>query len=236
MRLATSYDSIRFYFAKSLLSFTHEATLVDENLSAGLKEMEQLGLVETDEYSNYAPTKLGKAIVASAIDPDDGVFVHAEMLKTLRAFVMDGDMHILYVFTPVQSFGVNINWQIFQREITSLDESGIRVLRFLGLKLATIEKLSVTSIPSSRHISLLTQLSSGQGASLQEETVEEQAMARIYRRFYLALQLRDLCNEIPVHIVARKYDTPRGVVQSLAQTCQGFAAGMVKFCENMGWE
>jgi DNA polymerase theta len=49
------------------------------------------------------------------------------------------------------------------------------------------------------------------------------------------MQLRDLCNEIPIHVVARKYDMPRGSVQTLSQTCQGFAAGMVKFCEHMGW-
>ena len=57
----------------------------------------------------------------------------------------------------------------------------------------------------------------------------------MYRRFFLALQLRDLCNEVPVHVVARKYDMPRGSVQTLAQTCHSFAAGMVKFCEHMGW-
>jgi hypothetical protein len=28
---------------------------------------------------------------------------------------------------------------------------------------------------------------------------------------------------------------PRGAVQSLAQTCHGFAAGMIKFCERMNW-
>jgi DNA polymerase theta len=28
---------------------------------------------------------------------------------------------------------------------------------------------------------------------------------------------------------------PRGSVQTLAQTCEGFAAGMIKFCETMGW-
>lgn len=70
---------------------------------------------------------------------------------------------------------------------------------------------------------------------MKQSTTEEQELSRIYNRFYLAMQLRDLCNEIPVHIVARKYDVPRGSVQSLAQTCQGFAAGMVKFCESMGW-
>ena len=51
----------------------------------------------------------------------------------------------------------------------------------------------------------------------------------------MALQLRDLCNEVPIHKVAIKYDVPRGSVQTLAQTCQGFAAGMIKFCEHMGW-
>ena len=40
---------------------------------------------------------------------------------------------------------------------------------------------------------------------------------------------------MPVHIVARKYGVYRGLIQNLAQTCQGFAAGMIKFCERMGW-
>ena len=70
---------------------------------------------------------------------------------------------------------------------------------------------------------------------MKEKTPEERNMARRYRRFYLALQLRDLCNEVPIHRVAKKYDSPRGNVQNLVQTCQGFAAGMIKFCEHMGW-
>lgn len=74
-----------------------------------------------------------------------------------------------------------------------------------------------------------------QGGILKETTEEEKDTARRYHRFYLALQLRDLCNEVPIHRVAQKYDVPRGAVQTLAQTCQGFAAGMVKFCEAMGW-
>jgi DNA polymerase theta len=70
---------------------------------------------------------------------------------------------------------------------------------------------------------------------MKESTAQEIEIARIYRRFYTALQLRDLCNEMPVHVVARKYDIPRGTVQTLAQTCHGFAAGMIKFCERMNW-
>ena len=70
---------------------------------------------------------------------------------------------------------------------------------------------------------------------MKETTAEEMNLARVYRRFYAALQLRDLCNEMPVHMVATKYDMPRGAIQNLPQTCAGFAAGMVKFCERMGW-
>ena len=70
---------------------------------------------------------------------------------------------------------------------------------------------------------------------LKQTTPEEIETARRYHRFYLALQLRDLCNEVPVHRIARKYDMPRGSVQNLAQTCQAFASGMIKFCECMGW-
>ena len=70
---------------------------------------------------------------------------------------------------------------------------------------------------------------------LPESTPEEVRKARIYRRFYTALQLRDLCNEMPIHVVARKYDVPRGFVQTLAQICEGFAAGMIQFCDKMGW-
>ncbi|KAF4339524.1 DNA polymerase theta subunit [Fusarium beomiforme] len=157
-----------------------------------------------------------KAIVASAIDPDDGVFVHNELSRALQAFVMDGEMHVLYTFTPVQEFGVMVNWQVFRNEMEGLDESGLRVLRLLGIKPTTVLKLA-------------------QGATLRETTPEEKKIARVHRRFYLALQLRDLCNEMPIHIVARKYDVPRGMVQNLSQTCQGFAAGMIKFCEQMSW-
>jgi len=48
-----------------------------------------------------------------------------------------------------------------------------------------------------------------QGATLKENTSEEKELARVYRRFYLALQLRDLCNEMSFLA-----STTRRVVQS----------------------
>lgn len=55
-------------------------------------------------------------------------------------------------------------------------------------------------------------------------------MARIRRRFFAPFQLRDLCSEMPIHKLA---DIPRGTAQNPAQTCHGFAAGMIDFCERL---
>lgn len=73
------------------------------------------------------------------------------------------------------------------------------------------------------------------GGTLKDTTTEELETVRLYGIFYSALQLRDLCNEVPIYDVANKYNISRGIVQNLSQTCHGFAAGMIKFCGRMGW-
>ncbi|KAI8194013.1 DNA polymerase theta [Colletotrichum sp. SAR 10_65] len=216
VRLATSKDALDDYLSKTLLAHAGPSEPLQECVETSLRNLQSMGFITADVLGNYQPTKLGHAIVASALDPDDGVFIHKELEKALQAFVMDGEMHILYTFTPVHDFGTNINWQVFRNEMENLDDSGHRVLGFLGLKRAVINRLA-------------------QGSTLKETTPEEKEIVRVHRRFYLAFQLRDLCNEVPVHAVARKYDVPRGAVQNLSQTCHGFAAGMIKFCEHMGW-
>lgn len=73
------------------------------------------------------------------------------------------------------------------------------------------------------------------GRTLKEDNPAQLNLARIYHRAFTAFQLRDLSNEVPLSTISHRYNTPRGVVQTLAQTCHGFAAGMVRFCQRMGW-
>lgn len=217
VRLATSRESLDEYVRKTLLYHsTADVKKVHETVEASLVDLQVRGFISTGAFSTFEATKLGKAIVTSSLDPEDGVFIHKELKRALQAFVMDGELHMLYTFTPVQEMSVNVNWKVFANEMENLDESGQRVLRFLGLKPTEINRMS-------------------RGGALRTSTTEEQELARVYHRFYLALQLRDLCNEMPVHRVAQKYEMPRGTVQTLAQTCHGFAAGMVKFCQQMDW-
>lgn len=215
VRMATSQESTDDYIKNTLLYHSMDHDELTAMVKSTVDELAESELITKGPDNEYSATLLGQAIVASSLTPEDGLFVHRELRRALQAFVMDGEMHVLYLFTPVQA-QTNINWIIFSNEVERLEESNLRVLSFIGVKPLAIIKLA-------------------QGGSMKESTPEEIETARIYRRFYAALQLRDLCNEMPIHAVARKYDLPRGIVQNLAQTCHGFAAGMIKFCERMNW-
>ncbi|KAJ4422146.1 hypothetical protein N0V82_003230 [Gnomoniopsis sp. IMI 355080] len=218
VRLATSRYSLDEYVRKTLLyhSTGGDIEKVRDIVEASLKDLQMRGFISVGDFSTFQATQLGKAIVTASLDPEDGVFIHKELKRALQAFVMDGELHLLYTLTPVQQMSININWKVFANEMESLDESGLRVLGLLGLKPTIINRMM-------------------RGGAMRASTTEEQDLVRVYNRFYLALQLLDLCNEMPVHRVAQKYEMPRGTVQTLAQTCQGFAAGMIKFCQQMGW-
>ncbi|KAI1610563.1 DNA polymerase theta subunit [Exophiala viscosa] len=219
IRMASSRSAVDQYVQSSLLWHTMDRQIVFEMVEDSLRDLLANELIQTTAFENcLEPTKLGMAVVASGLSPEDGVFVHSELRRALESFVMDGDMHIFYLFTPVQTAGLGeISWLTFRNQVDSLDESGLRALQLVGVNPAFVNRL-VNS-----------------GAELKENTPDELRLARIYRRAYSAFQLRDLCNEMPVHEVSLKYSVPRGQIQNLAQTCHGFAAGMIKFCERMGW-
>lgn len=142
IRLATSKESLDDYISKTMLSYSADTESIQRNIQNSLEDLQSNGFISVDEFSNYQATRLGMAIVASAFDPEDGVFIHNELKTALQAFVMDGDMHVLYNFTPVFGLaGTNINWRVFWNEMEQLDESGLRVLKFLGLKPTMITKM-----------------------------------------------------------------------------------------------
>lgn len=218
-RMASSRGSVNVYVQSSLLWHTMDRALVLEMVEDAISDLLAKELIEKGQHEDcFEPTKLGVAVVASGLSPEDGVFVHSELQRALESFVMDGELHVFYLFTPVQTTGLaEIDWMNFRNQLDDLDDSGMRAIRLIGVNPAFVNRL-VNS-----------------GGVLKENTAEEVRLARVYRRAYSAFQLRDLCNEMPVHEISLKYSVPRGQVQTLSQSCHGFAAGMIKFCERMGW-
>ncbi|KIV89160.1 hypothetical protein PV10_08751 [Exophiala mesophila] len=219
IRMASSRDSLDDYVECSLLWHTVAPNLLGDIVGKAVDELIALELVQKAEYEHcLEPTKLGIAVVASGLSPEDGVFVYSDLQRAIESFVMDGDLHIIYLFTPVQTMGLaEISWVTFRNQLDLLDDSGLRAMRLIGVDPALVNRL-VNS-----------------GGVLKENTPEEIRISRVYRRAYSAFQLRDLCNEMSVHRISKKYNVARGQVQTLSQTCHGFAAGMIKFCERMEW-
>jgi DNA polymerase theta len=139
-KLATSLEAVGEYIKKTLLYHLMDRRELIDMVNVTLQDLEETGLV-TNDGTILEATLLGQAIVASSLTPEDGIFVHKELRKALEAFVMDGEMHVLYAFTPIQAAEGNINWQILRKEVEDFDDSNMRALNFVGLKPSLINKM-----------------------------------------------------------------------------------------------
>lgn len=219
VRLATHEDAIQDYVKRTLLYHTTPLEVSSRMVGETISDLLSTHLITKDESDCYAATTLGQAIVAAALSPEDGIFMHGEFQRALRGFVMDGEMHVFYMFTPFSLSNLgDINWSVFRQELSSLDESGLRALQSCGVNPAFVNR---NANSGSQRLPLSTPAEIGFGLP--------------YHRFYTALQLRDLCLELPLSAVSAKYAVPRGVLQSLLTASHGTAASAVAFCTRMGW-
>ena len=144
VRLATHIEAIQGYIRRTLLYHTMDKSDLNTMVNTTIEELIGSGLVRVDGHGGYEATPLSQATVASYLTPEDGLFLHDELRKALQAFVMDGEMHIFYTFTPVWNPGnINIKWALFRKEIEGLDESGLSVLKFVGVNPAFVNRLQV---------------------------------------------------------------------------------------------
>ncbi len=52
--------------------------------------------LDGSDVEKYFPTQLGSAVLASALSPDEGLVVFAELQKARRNFVLENELHIIY--------------------------------------------------------------------------------------------------------------------------------------------
>ena len=68
------------------------------------------------------------------------------------------------------------------------------------------------------------------------KTEEQRRKLAVHQRFYSALALLELVNEIPLRTVSRRYNINKGLLQSLQSSASTFAGMVTKFCEKLGWK
>ncbi|KAJ9435807.1 Helicase and polymerase-containing protein TEBICHI, partial [Diplonema papillatum] len=150
-------------------------------------------------------------------------FTSSEATRLRREFrelqenglVLADDLHMLYHLTPVKSvWGWRLDWERFGKILSGLPPLKRRIAGMVGVSEPFVLQKSAF-------------LSVGQNtASFDEYTC---------RRFYLALTLTELLNEVPVPDVAAKYGVEKGWLQNVQINSALFCNMMVGFTESMAW-
>ncbi|EFN66768.1 ATP-dependent DNA helicase HEL308 [Camponotus floridanus] len=206
---------LELYINCTLLSFNKQSdvqTFSNEAMRF-LLDNEFLLLQTTERESRWIATPLGKACLAASIPPREGLFLFEELQKARRCFVLDTELHVIYLVTPL-SAGCQIgtvDWMMFHELWNTMSESERRVGKLIGVE----ERFVVSAIRG---------------------VIKPGKSLNIHRRFYSALALHDLVKEVPLHAVCKKYGCCRGVLQTLQQSAATYAGMVTQFCKQLGWD
>ncbi|XP_063716412.1 DNA polymerase theta-like [Symsagittifera roscoffensis] len=182
----------------------------DENRCNGVSNIEQSRLLY--------PTQLGVAALSSSFPPHQSLMVFAELQRARRNFCLDDDLHLVYLVTPLYCHEVsaNMEWMNFMNLLEALPPSSKRIARLVGIEEGFIAK------------AVRGNLSMTSGS--------ERTKVDVHKRFYSALVLLDLINEVPLNEVSAKFSVSRGQLQTLQQSAATFSGMVTVFCHRLGWK
>ncbi|RWS26877.1 hypothetical protein B4U80_10485 [Leptotrombidium deliense] len=182
-----------------------------------LRFLESYKFIEKCE-EKYFSTRLGNAVVSSSINPMDGLYFVAELDKASTGFILKNDLHILYqVIPPYLSHHLDpVHWEIFGRLWDQLDDDSRKVGEAVGVN----QKLVMAGFNSS--------------GKKMEEMFNKDCIANHFR-FYSALALNDVIQEMPLFDVTQKYKISKGQLQSMQHNVGTFASMIAVFCNKLGW-
>ncbi|XP_033623977.1 DNA polymerase theta isoform X1 [Fukomys damarensis] len=150
------------------------------------------------------------------IEPSDGTEdIFADLQRAMKGFVLENDLHIVYLVTPVFEDWTTIDWYRFFCLWEKLPTSMKRVAELVGIEegfLAHCVKGKVVA-----------------------RTERQHRQMAIHKRFFTSLVLLDLISEIPLKKIIQKYGCNRGQVQSLQQSAAIYAGMITVFSNRLGW-
>ncbi|XP_036322893.1 DNA polymerase theta isoform X2 [Rhagoletis pomonella] len=167
---------------------------------------------ETNRES-YVATRLGQACLSASMPPTDGLLLFAELQKSRRCFVLESELHAVYLVTPYSVCYQlqDLDWLLFLDMWEKLSPAMKKVGELVGVKESFLVR------------------------AMRGQTKLDYKLMQIHKRFYTALALQELVNEVPINAVAAKYKCTRGMLQSLQQMSSTFAGIVTAFCNTLQW-
>ncbi|XP_041642292.1 DNA polymerase theta isoform X2 [Cheilinus undulatus] len=180
-----------------------------------LIENEFISIQREGREERYCPTQLGAATLSSSLSPPEALGIFADLQRAMKGFVLENDLHILYLITPLYAEWTSIDWYQFFCLWEQLSSSMKRVAEMVGIQ----ESFLARSV----------------SGKLVAKTEKQRRQMAIHKRFFTTLVLQELVNEVPLPTVASKYNCNRGQLQSLQQSASTYAGMVTVFCKRLGW-
>ncbi|XP_051940194.1 DNA polymerase theta isoform X1 [Hippocampus zosterae] len=224
--VASTPQDVRLYASCSLLAAGMKCNGKQDSQEDGnrgaieacvewLMENEFISVQKDGEEEQYCPTQLGAATLSSSLSPTEALGIFADLQRAMKGFVLENDLHILYLITPLYAEWTTIDWYQFFCLWEQLSTSMKRVAELVGVQ----ESFLARSV----------------GAKLVAKTEKQCRQMAIHKRFFTTLVLHDLVREVPLAAVASKYNCNRGQLQSLQQSAATYAGMVTMFCRRLGW-
>ncbi|UMM22138.1 hypothetical protein L5515_003507 [Caenorhabditis briggsae] len=190
----------------SLLLFNSNTTSESDNSIEMLLQNSFISL----EDDLFSPTQLGRAAIASSLPPEASLAIFEDLNSASRAIAVDTELHMLYLVTPINvTVWQECDWHHLFSLFSKLPSDHRRVAKMVGAS----EKFILEQLQGKRN----------------------QKALQVHIRFFSALALFDLINEMSIYQVSNKYRIPRGCLQTLQSQSATYAAMIVAFCLRLGW-
>ncbi|KAG8431910.1 hypothetical protein GDO86_019389 [Hymenochirus boettgeri] len=163
----------------------------------------------------YRPTKLGSATLSSSLSPSEALGIFSDLQRAMKGFVLENDLHILFLVTPVYEEWTTIDWYQFFCLWEKLPMSMKRVAELVGIE----EGFLARSV----------------NGKIVAKNERQHRQIAIHRRFFTSLVLLDLISEVPLKDLTKKYGCSRGQLQSLQQSAATYAGMVTVFSNRLGW-
>ncbi|EDK97954.1 polymerase (DNA directed), theta, isoform CRA_d, partial [Mus musculus] len=163
----------------------------------------------------YHPTHLGSATLSSSLSPTDTLDIFADLQRAMKGFVLENDLHIVYLVTPVFEDWISIDWYRFFCLWEKLPTSMKRVAELVGVEEGFLARCVKGKVVA--------------------RTERQHRQMAIHKRFFTSLVLLDLISEIPLKDINQKYGCNRGQIQSLQQSAAVYAGMITVFSNRLGW-
>ncbi|KAL4193941.1 hypothetical protein AMTRI_Chr05g66280 [Amborella trichopoda] len=232
---------IHRYVRCTLLNSTKPFEDVVKSAQDSLRWLCQRKFLEWNEETKmYSTTPLGRATFGSSLTPEESLVVLDDLSRAREAFVLASDLHLVYLVTPI-NVDVEPDWELYYKrfmELSNLDQSvGNRV----GVKEPFLMRMAhgaptVHTLGKSR-LNGRRQYAKSQSFCMTSfnNMLSDELSLRVCRRFYVALMLARLVQEVPVMAVCEAFKVARGMVQALQENAGRFALMVSVFCERLGW-